>query len=125
MRSEDIGDVLVADDWRVVGVLTDRDITVRAAAAEGVDPLTVPAEAVCTPHPVAVGPDDPPVLDAVPDAVPDAVGLTREHAVRRLPVVEDGRPVGFVIPGDLAVARDRDSAPADTSRADPGGRRRA
>lgn len=114
MRARDIGDVLVADDWRVVGVLTDRDITVRAVA-EGVDPLAVSAEAVCSPHPVVVGPDD---------SAAAAVRLMREHAVRRLPVVEDGRPVGIVSLGDLALARDPDSALADISRAgaDPRGR---
>ncbi|MFF3328102.1 CBS domain-containing protein [Streptomyces sp. NPDC002888] len=115
MRAQDIGDVLVADDWRVVGVLTDRDIAVRAVA-EGVDPLAVPAEAVCTPRPVVVGPDD---------AAETAVELMREHAVRRLPVVEDGRPVGIVSLGDLALARDPDSALADISRTDPDARGRA
>src|SRR5690349_24835609 len=56
MRSQGIGDVLVADGQQVVGVLTDRDITVRAVA-DGVDPLTVSAQSVCTPDPVLVGPD--------------------------------------------------------------------
>ncbi|GHJ99495.1 CBS domain-containing protein [Streptomyces sp. NPDC003753] len=113
MRAEDIGDVLVAEDGRVVGVLTDRDIALRAVA-DGADPLTVSARAVCTPDPVVVGPDDP---------VSTAVDLMRGHAVRRLPVVEDGRPVGMVSLGDLAVAQDPTSALADISQAEPGGGR--
>ncbi|WP_143626540.1 CBS domain-containing protein, partial [Streptomyces viridosporus] len=48
MRSQNIGDVVVADGQRVVGLLTDRDITVRAVA-EGTDPLAVSAGSVCTP----------------------------------------------------------------------------
>ncbi|MFG3659402.1 CBS domain-containing protein [Streptomyces sp. NPDC047706] len=109
MRAQDIGDVVVADGQRVVGVLTDRDITVRAVA-EGIDPLTVSAASVCTPDPVMVGPQDP---------VSTAVALMREKAVRRLPVVEDGLPVGMVSLGDLALAQDPQSALADISRADP------
>jgi CBS domain-containing protein len=112
MRAQDIGNVLVAGDRQLIGVLTDRDITLRAVA-DGADPLTVSAQAVCTPNPVVVSPDD---------AVSTAVGLMREHAVRRLPVVEDGRPVGMVSLGDLAVARDPGSALADISDAEPGGR---
>jgi CBS domain-containing protein len=109
MRAQDIGDVLVADGQHVVGLLTDRDITVRAVA-DGTDPLTVSAQAVCTPDPVVVAPDDP---------VSAAVALMREHAVRRLPVVEGGLPVGMVSLGDLAEAQDPDSALADISRALP------
>ncbi|MDL5204740.1 CBS domain-containing protein [Streptomyces sp. ALI-76-A] len=109
MRAQDIGDVLVADGQHVVGVLTDRDITVRAVA-DGIDPLTVSAGSVCTPDPVIVAPDDP---------VSAAVALMRAHAVRRLPVVEDGMPVGMVSLGDLAEAQDPDSALADISRAAP------
>jgi CBS domain-containing protein len=108
MRAQDIGDVLVADH-ELIGVLTDRDIALRAVA-DGADPLTVSAQAVCTPHPVVIGPDD---------AVSSAIELMREHAVRRLPVVEDGRPVGMVSLGDLAVAQDPGSALADISRAAP------
>lgn len=92
MRAQDIGHVLVATAGRVVGVLTDRDITLRAVA-DGADPLTVTAQAICTPNPVMVAPDD---------AVASAVSLMLENAVRRLPVVEDGRPVGMVTLGDLA-----------------------
>ncbi|MET9254687.1 CBS domain-containing protein [Streptomyces sp. NPDC003717] len=94
MRTQDIGDVVVADGQEVVGVLTDRDITVRAVA-EGLDPMAVAVRAVCTPDPVVISPDDP---------VTDAIALMREHSVRRLPVVENGLPVGIVSLGDLADA---------------------
>ena len=39
--------------------------------------------------------------------------------MRRLPVVEDGKPVGIVSLGDLAIERDEDSALADISAAAP------
>ncbi|MGW5862970.1 CBS domain-containing protein [Streptomyces sp. NPDC055239] len=94
MRAQDIGHVLVATAGRVIGVLTDRDITLRAVA-DGADPLTVSAQAVCTPNPVMVAPDD---------AVASAVSLMLEYAVRRLPVVENGQPVGMVTLGDLAAS---------------------
>ncbi|UUU29640.1 CBS domain-containing protein [Streptomyces sp. CA-210063] len=109
MRAQDIGDVLVAAEGQVIGVLTDRDITLRAVA-DGADPLTVSAQAVCTPNPVVIGPDD---------AVSAAVELMRGHAIRRLPVMEDGHPVGMVSLGDLALSQDPESALADISRADP------
>jgi CBS domain-containing protein len=51
------------------------------------------------------------------DSVADAVRMMSEHAVRRLPVVEDGEPVGIVSIGDLAVDYDRDSALGDISAA--------
>ncbi|MBT2397137.1 CBS domain-containing protein [Streptomyces sp. ISL-100] len=109
MRAQDIGDVLVAQDNHLIGVLTDRDIALRAVA-DGVDPLTVSAQSVCTPAPVCIGPDD---------EVSTAVTLMRQHAVRRLPVVEDGRPLGVVSIGDLAEFQDPQSALADISRAAP------
>ncbi|MFE6281875.1 CBS domain-containing protein [Streptomyces sp. NPDC057877] len=109
MRAQDIGDVVVADGQHVVGMLTDRDIAVRAVA-EGADPLTVSVASVCTPDPYLVAPEDP---------VSTAVALMREKAVRRLPVVEDGLPVGMVSLGDLAEAQDPESVLADISRAAP------
>jgi CBS domain-containing protein len=109
MRDQDIGDVLVAEGDRVVGVVTDRDIAVRAVA-DGVDPHSVSAASVASGDPVTVTPRD---------TVGEAVTLMREHAVRRLPVIEDGRPVGIVSLGDLAEERDPNSALADISRAQP------
>lgn len=109
MRDQDIGDVLVVDGDRLIGVVTDRDIAVRAIA-DGRDPLTVSADSVCTPGPVCVGPDD---------EVAAAVRLMAGHAVRRLPVVEDGRPLGVVSIGDLAVSQDPDSVLAEISLAEP------
>ncbi|MFJ8079692.1 CBS domain-containing protein [Streptomyces sp. NPDC096205] len=109
MRAQDIGDVLVADGQEVVGVLTDRDITIRAVA-EGIDPMTMSAQAACTPHPVTVTPQE---------TVAAAVALMRAKAVRRLPVVENGLPVGMVTLGDLAMSENPDSALAAISRAEP------
>ena len=112
MRTQNIGDVVVAEGQDVIGVLTDRDITVRAVA-DGVDPMTVSAQTACTRNPVTVTPDD---------RVATAVTLMREHAVRRLPVVENGLPVGMVSLGDVAEAEDPASALADISRAEPDAR---
>ena len=109
MRAQDIGDVVVAEGQDVVGVLTDRGITVRAVA-DGADPLTVSVRSVCSRDPVVIDPGE---------RVSVAVALMREHAVRRLPVVEDGLPVGIVSLGDLAEAQDPDSALAEISRAAP------
>jgi len=111
MRAQGIGDVVVADGQQIVGVLTDRDITVRAVA-DGDDPAIVSVRSVCTRDPVLLAPDDP---------VQAAVALMRTHAVRRLPVVENGLPVGMVSLGDLAEAQDPDSALAEISRAEPAG----
>ncbi|AYL38793.1 CBS domain-containing protein [Streptomyces fungicidicus] len=109
MRTQNIGDVVVADGQRIVGVLTDRDITVRAVAVAA-DPLGLSAGDVCTPNPLTLALDDP---------VSSAVALMREHAIRRIPVVEGGLPVGLVSLGDLAEARDPGSALAGISRAEP------
>jgi CBS domain-containing protein len=66
--------------------------------------------AVCGSEPASVAPDDD---------VDRAVQLMRAEAVRRLPVVEDGRPVGIVALGDLTVERDPTSALGDISAAEP------
>ncbi|MGP4012386.1 CBS domain-containing protein [Streptomyces sp. 4N124] len=111
MREQNVGDVLVAYDCDLFGVLTDRDIVVRTLA-EGRDPDATAVGSVCT---------RPPVVTLTPDDTTDrAAELMREHAVRRLPVVERGGcPVGVVSLGDLATVDDPRSALADISRADP------
>jgi CBS domain-containing protein len=107
MRDADIGDVLVVDGTDLVGVATDRDVVVRGIA-EGCDPASTKLSEVCTGSVVTVGPDD---------SVADAERLMREHAIRRVAVVENGRPVGIVSIGDLAVDLDQRSALADISAA--------
>ncbi|MFD8995835.1 CBS domain-containing protein [Streptomyces abikoensis] len=108
MRDEDIGAVLVAEEGRLRGLVTDRDLVVRVLAEGGAQDRTV-ADA-CSEELVSVGPDD---------EVEDAVRLVREHAVRRLPVVEGDRPVGIVSLGDLAIERDPGSALGQISSAEP------
>ena len=101
----DIGAVLVEDHGSVAGILTDRDIVVRAIA-EGRDPSSTKVSDVATRDVKTLSPDS---------SVDDAIKLVREHNVRRIPVVEDGRPAGIVSIGDLAIERDADSALADLS----------
>ncbi|MEQ4725630.1 CBS domain-containing protein [Nonomuraea sp. B19D2] len=107
MRDNDAGAVIVNDNGRIQGIITDRDITVRVVAA-GKPPQT-PVREACSPYVEAIDPDT---------TIDQAVGLMRSHAVRRLPVVEDGRAVGIVSLGDLALERDPNSALADISAAE-------
>lgn len=111
MREKDIGPVLVLDDegGELRGIVTDRDIVVRAVA-DGRDPGTTRVLDVCSGEVVAVSPRDP---------VDQAIELVRDRAVRRLPVLDDGRPVGILSLGDLALERDPKSALADVSAALP------
>jgi CBS domain-containing protein len=109
MRDADIGDVVVVDNGRVCGIVTDRDIVVRAVA-EGWDPATTELADICSQDLTVVSPTD---------SVDQAVQLMRQKAVRRLPVVENGRVVGIVSIGDLAQERDPRSALSDISAAPP------
>ena len=105
MRDRDIGDVLVSKDGQLCGMVTDRDMVVRGLAEGRTDARLGD---VCSRELVTLAPDD---------AIEDAVRLMSQHAVRRLPVVENGNAVGMVSIGDLAVERDRNSALADISAA--------
>ncbi|CAL9602921.1 Hypoxic response protein 1 [Streptomyces sp. enrichment culture] len=109
MRDEDLGAVLVTEGDRLRGLVTDRDLVVRSLA-EGGDPEQATVAAVCSGDVVTVRPDEE--LD-------HAVRLMREHAVRRVPVVEEGHPVGIVSLGDMAMERDPESALGDISVARP------
>jgi CBS domain-containing protein len=109
MRDNDIGDVIVVDDGQVTGIVTDRDIAVRAVA-EGRDPESTTVGEIATTGIQAIEPDA---------GVDDALRMMREHDIRRLPVVKNGRPVGIVSLGDLAVEREPDSTLADISAAAP------
>lgn len=109
MRDADVGAVIVMDGPAVRGVLTDRDITVRAVAEE-LDPRTTRLDEVVTHDLVAVSPDDD---------LATAAELMRTHAVRRLPVLDGERLVGVLALGDLAVERDGGSVLAGISAEEP------
>ncbi|MFF9282860.1 CBS domain-containing protein [Streptomyces griseosporeus] len=109
MRDEGLGAVLVTDGDDLRGLVTDRDLVVRALA-EGGDPGQTTVAGACSDDLVTVGPDDE--LDV-------AIRLMREHSVRRIPVVDHGHPVGIVSLGDAAMERDPGSALGDISVARP------
>ena len=95
MKDWDVGPLPVCgDNDRLVGMITDRDITVRAVA-EACDPRTTAVQDVMTPDVVYCFEDQD---------VQEAAWLMREHQVRRLVVLNrDKRLVGIVSLGDLAV----------------------
>lgn len=84
--------------------------SVVRTVADGRDPGQTPLADVCSPDLVTVAPND----DA--DTV---VQRMREHRVRRIPVVDGGRPVGVLSIGDMAIERDERSALADISAETP------
>jgi CBS domain-containing protein len=109
MRDEDIGAVLVTEGDTLRGLVTDRDLVVRSLS-EGGDPEQTTVASACSEDLFTLTPDED--LD-------HAVQLMREHAVRRVPVVDHGHPVGIVSLGDLTMERDPESALGDISVARP------
>jgi len=110
MRDQGIGDVVVVDGDRVVGLVTDRDIVVRAVA-DGREPTNTTLGSVVSRDLVAVRPDD---------TAQEAALLMRDRAVRRVLVLdeEDGL-VGILSIGDLAVEIDPESVLGGISEAAP------
>jgi CBS domain-containing protein len=109
MRDIAAGAILVTDGDRMCGIVTDRDLVVRILAEQR-DPATTPLGEICSRDVSSVSPDTP---------IDEAVAELRGHSVRRLPVVEEGRPVGIVSLGDLAIEKDPRSALGEISAAAP------
>ena len=109
MRDRGIGDVIVVEGESASGIVTDRDIVIRGIA-EGADPNTTRLGQVVTGELTSVAPDDP---------VERAIAVMRENAVRRVPVLEGGKPIGVLSIGDLAIERDERSVLADISEEPP------
>ena len=105
MKSGGFGALLVVDGDDLKGIVTDRDIVVNAIAEGNTD---AKVEDVCSSDTTTIEPDAD---------LADAIKRMREADVRRLPVVEDGDPIGIVSLGDLAIAADDDSALKDISGA--------
>jgi len=94
MKTLDVGSMPVCDNNRLAGILTDRDITIRATAL-GKNPASVQVREVMTPEAIYCFEDQD---------VAEAADLMRENQIRRLLVLNrDKRLVGIVSLGDLAV----------------------
>lgn len=101
MRDENVGAIpIVDDDDKLCGIITDRDIVVRAVA-EGEDPGECTAEEILSEQLHTIDPDAD---------IEDAADLMAEHQIRRLPVVEDEVVIGIISLGDLAVKSEEDEA---------------
>lgn len=110
MRDRDIGAILVTDSsQRLCGIVTDRDLVIRGLAA-GKDPQRTTLQEVYSEAITELTPDD---------SVDNAIKLMAKKHIRRIPVMEGTRPVGILSLGDLAMARDPDSALGGISRAVP------
>ena len=94
MREDGIGSLVVLQDGRAVGVVTDRDLLKRVVA-RGLSGETTAVREVMSSPLVCVSPRDS--LDRV-------VAVMVEHGIRRVPVVCGGRPTGIVALDDLVVA---------------------
>jgi CBS domain-containing protein len=96
MKQEDCGSIPVVEGNRLVGIVTDRDIVIRAVAA-GKDPKTLPVSQVMSSDPVTIGPDA---------AVDEARKVMADRQIRRLPVVEKGALVGIIVTAQIARRED-------------------
>jgi CBS domain-containing protein len=104
MRDWGVGAILVVSNGSLYGLVTDRDLVVRAVAEErGADEPVGPLSSAN-------------LIGVEADAdVHEAMRLMRQHGVRRLPVLEDGQVAGIVSPGDLAMQDEPDLAFAQLS----------
>ncbi len=109
MRDNDVGDVVVTSNGQLAGILTDRDVVVRAVA-DGADPAQTTVGEIVTDDLVTASPDE---------SVGDVASRMADTWVRRIPVVEGGEIVGIVSLGDLAEERDPDSVLGEISSAPP------
>ena len=104
MRDWGVGAILVVSNGSLYGLVTDRDLVVRAVAEErGADEPVGPLSSANL-----IGVD----ADA---GVHEAMRLMRQHGVRRLPVLEDGQVAGIVSLSDLAMQDEPDLAFAQLS----------
>jgi len=95
MKSLDVGPLPVCHNGSLVGMITDRDITVRATA-EGEPPTVIRVRDIMTPEVISCHEDD--------DVV-EAANLMEQKKVRRLVVLDrNDKIVGIVSLGDLAVS---------------------
>jgi CBS domain-containing protein len=93
MRDLDVGSLPVcADDDRLSGIITDRDIVTKCIA-RGIDPANVTAGELAHGMPVTI--------ESQAD-VTEVLRAMEQHQIHRLPVIENQQPVGMISQADLA-----------------------
>ncbi|KJR44727.1 CBS domain protein [Desulfosporosinus sp. I2] len=95
MKKNDIGSIPICEGQKVIGIVTDRDIVLRAVA-EGKTIENRSAKEVMNSKVVTVTPDQD---------VHEAADLMATYQIRRLPVVEKDKLIGIVALGDLAIEK--------------------
>ncbi len=111
MKSANIGDVIVLKEGNgeICGVVTDRDIVVRAIA-EGREASKTRVREVCSEKVHTISPDE---------NVEEVIRVMRQYKVRRIPVVENKVPIGIVSLADLAATQDPGSLLGSISESPP------
>ncbi len=109
MKDMKIGTVVVMDQDRPCGIVTDRDIAVRAVAT-GRDPSNTRLADICSHDLRAVRPDQ---------SVEDAMQVMKSHDVKRVLVMSDGKLEGILSLGDLSRQGEGEDVQEDISRAEP------
>ncbi|MGM9927572.1 MAG: CBS domain-containing protein [Bacillus sp. (in: firmicutes)] len=94
MKDYNVGVVPICESEKIIGVITDRDIAIRGVASK--HPGSTKVTDIMSSELITIPPDT---------SVDEAAELMAEKQIRRLPVVEDGKLVGMVSLGDLAVHR--------------------
>jgi CBS domain-containing protein len=99
MRDLNVGAIPIVENERLIGLITDRDLVVRGIAEKrsGSNQVTN----VMSENLITVSPDT---------SVQEAAQLMAKHQIRRLPVVENGKLVGMVSLGDLAINENSDES---------------
>ena len=93
MSQHNIGSIPVVQNGQCVGIITDRDITLRAAA-KGANTTTTKVETIMSKNVVTATPQ----MD-----VHEASKLMADKQIRRLPIVENNKLTGIIAIGDIAV----------------------
>ena len=109
MRDQGIGDVIVTQNGRLHGIVTDRDIVTRCVST-GQNPSDMSLGEIASTDITTLSPSDD---------LQSAVSEMRDKAVRRVAIVDGDRPVGVVSLGDLAIELDSQSALSEISAAPP------
>lgn len=100
MATHNVGALPVTQDGVLVGIVTDRDVVLRGLAA-GRSMTGAEVHEIMTADPIALAPTDD---------VAHAARIFTDMRIRRLPIVEEGHPVGMITVDDVARLWDQDAA---------------